>query len=242
MMICHWHGKRAYQTGGVQGRADLRAAGVTHIGVDWQDQSPYVNEMVADGYRVARTVGELERPTARDFSAPCDALAWDLEGGGDPAENAHWFRALFARAQARIPSCQLPIVYSGLPSISAARYGCDFGLLHREFRRWWGWPRPLPVCAVGGVRGPLPANALQGMPDSLPVLFGVTPPDYTTSPDTWEQQVRVCVQDRLAWVKRRNGGKTDGLCLVKAVDGPAGARWGEWDTRICRIVGEELAA
>ena len=237
LVVLSWHAKRAYQTGGAQGRADLKAAGVTHIGVDWQDRSDYVEEMVRDGYKVVRTIGAHERPAAKDFSAPCFALAWDLEGGGDPAENARWFRTLFARVQARIPSCQIPIVYSGLPATSAAKYGCDYALLHREFRAWWGWPRPLPVCAVGGVRGVLSADALRGMPEACPVLHSIaTPADWTAL--GVEQELCEQIRDRLTWVKKWPAG--GGIMLVKSKDGPAGSRWLPEDSLLCRWLGEEI--
>lgn len=238
VIVAHWHGKRAYQTGGAQGRADLKAAGVTHIGVDWQDGSDYVEEMVRDGYKVIRTIGENERPDHQQFRAPLHGIAWDLEGGGDSADNARWFRTLFVRVQVRFPSCQIPIVYSGLPATSAVRYGCDFGLLHREFRRWWGWPRPLPWCAVGGLRGPLPHDALRGMPEACPVLHSIaTPADWNAL--GVEAALREQIQDRLAWMRHWKAG--GGLMLVRAIDGPAGALWTPQDSTYCRIIAEEIS-
>ena len=50
-------------------------------------------------------------------------------------------------------------------------------------------------------------------------------------------QVREDTRDRLGWIKRGAG---KGLCLVKARDGVAGARWSEADSRYCAIIGEEV--
>jgi len=244
LVVAHYHGKRAYQTGGVQGRADLKAAGVTHIGVDWQDRSDYVEEMVHDGYQVIRTVGQNEMtPSPIRFFQPIHGVAWDLEGGGDPAVNAKQFHWLFTALQNRFPSCQTALIYSGYPGILysgqtiQARYGCDYALLHREFRRWWGWPRPLPVACVGGIRGVLPGHALDGMPAACPVLHSIaTPPDWN-APNV-EQELRVQIRDRLAWVRRWPAG--GGIMLVRSKDGPEGARWLPEDSLLCRWLGEEI--
>ncbi len=232
-----WHHYRACLAGAW---ADLGDPDGQLLGAPFQHTDPYLQEAKRRGFKIARTIGELERPSALDFSPPADAICWDLECGGDPATNARWFRALFVRVQAKIPSCQLAVVYSGYSGLgSVEKYGCDFGLLHREFRKWWGWPRPLPVACVGGIRGSLPAEALRGMPGACPVLHSIaTPPDWN-APGV-EQALREQVRDRLAWVRRWPAG--GGLCLVRAVDGPDGARWGKWDSLYTRIIGEEIAA
>jgi len=213
------------------------------IGAPFQHTDPYLLEAHRRGFKVARTIGAMERPTEKDFSVPIDGIFWDLEGGGDPTENARWFRILYNRTQAKLPSCNGAGIYSGLPGCLyagqtiQARYGCDYALLHREFRRWWGWPRPLPVACVGGIRGVLPGHALDGMPAACPALHSIaTPPDWS-APGV-EQELREQVRDRLAWVRKWTAG--GGIMLVKSKDGPAGSRWLPEDSLLCRWLGEEI--
>ena len=240
-MIIGWHHYRACLAGAW---ADLGDPAEQYIGSPFQHTDPYLLEAKRRGFKVARTIGANERPTAKDFSEPCLAIAWDLEGGGNPTENARWFRTLFNRIQSKIPSCQIPLIYSGYPGCLysqqtiAERYGCDYALLHREFRRWWGWPRPLPWAACGGIRGPLPANALYDMPPNLPVLHAIASPDPALPESEQWAQVREDTRDRLSWIKRGAG---KGLLLVKARDGEPGARWGEADSTYTRIIAEEIA-
>ena len=241
MIRIGWHHYRACLAGAW---ADLGDPADQMIGSPFQHTDPYLAETKRRGFKVARTFGALERPTAMDFSEPCSAICWDLEVGGDPADNARWFRTLYNRVRARIPSCQIPLVYSGLPGVLYSgqtiqtRYGCDFGLLHREFRRWWGWPRPLPIAACGGIRGSLPGHALDGMPAACPVLHSIATPQDWTAPGV-EKELREQIRDRLAWVHRWKAGS--GLMLVRAKDGPEGARWLSEDSLLCKWVGQEIA-
>ena len=241
LLVFSYHAYRALQTGGAEGLADLLAlkqVGNLLVGVPYQHTAePYLEATRKHGLIVCWTVGAHERPRGM----PLGWIAWDCEGGGDPKKNAVWWRGL-ASGQPSSAIC-----YSGYPGVLYSgqtiqeRYGCDVAEMHGCFSRGYGHGMPWPTIACGGVRGPLPTHALDGMPTACPVLHAIASPDLEADPDSEWLRVRDDVKDRLRWIRTRNNGRTDGLCLVQAVDGPAGARWGEADSTYCRIVGEEIA-
>lgn len=251
LVVLAYHSHRIYThpLGLEAGLAELAVAGVTHIGVPWQHRDePYIATLRQHGLRVVYTIGATERPYAKDFGK-CDGICFDAEGGGDPAANATWFANLYRKldySSGRIfyDNNRLIGAYSGYPGILysnqtiSERYGCDWGLFHQAFSRGWGWPRPLPVCAVGGIRGSLPGHALDGMPAACPVLHSIATPQDWTAPGV-EKELREQIRDRLAWVRRWKAG--GGLMVVRAKDGPTGSRWLPEDSLLCKWVKQEIA-
>lgn len=250
-MVFSYHAYRIYThpLGLEAGIAELAVAGISHVGVPYQHHAePYVVVLRQHGLRVVYTIGAHERPYANAFGKG-DGCCWDLEGGGDPVANALWFANLYRkldRSAKRLFYDQLRSVgvYSGYPGCLyggqtiAARYSCNWPDLQRTFSAGYGHLMPWPTACCGGIRGPLPPGALAGMPPGLPVLHAIASPDPTLPEAEQWAQVREDTRDRLGWIKRGMG---KGLCLVQAVDGPAGARWSEADSRYCAIIGEEIA-
>lgn len=247
MLICHYHGYRIYThpLGLEAGIAELVVAGVTHIGCPYQHHAErYVAGLRETKLRIVYTVGAHERPPGLPFGWN----AWDCEGGGDPQDNARWWR--------HTTDWYNNIVYSGYPGIRYSgqtiqtRYGCDWQVFNATFSCGFAHPMPWPIAACGGVRGLLPPTALDGMPAVLPVLHAITPPDWQALQAQYvdhdaymtavEADIRATVRDRLSWVQRWPAG--GGLMLVQAHDGEAGARWTVEDSLQCRVLAEELCA